>query len=774
MAQDAGLALLVSESTLCSVLPWPRGPGVLLDADARAIVAQSDAPLAPDAALDARPEDAGYVIYTSGSTGKPKGVVVPHRAVVNFLTSMAREPGLRAADVLVAVTTLSFDIAVLELLLPLSVGARVVLASREQALDGSALRQLLESSRASVMQATPSTWRILVEAGWQGPPGFKALVGGEGLPIDLAQQLLDCLGSDGELWNLYGPTETTVWSSRWRVRQPEHGIRIGRPIANTQVHILDECQQPCPIGVPGEICIGGEGVALGYLHRPELTAERFIADPSGQDPRTRLYRTGDRGRWRRDGLLEHLGRLDHQVKLRGHRIELGEVEATLASHPEVARAVAVVREDRPGDARLVAYVVARDVQPAAAELIEHLRHTLPDYMLPQHVVPLQTIPLLPNGKIDRKALPAPDLTTRREAVEPAGSPIEEGLLRIWCEQLGTNTIGVYDNFFELGGHSLLAAHLVYRINGELQVPCTLPMLFRAPTIRGLAQEIAKGHPTHGAELVALQPKGSGPALFCICGVHLYQALADHLGPNVPVYGIFLPYEQALTERAAPGHARLPSVEEMAADYVKTMRAQQPSGPYCLAGVSFGGVLAYEMAQQLTRSGEQVRFLAMLDTVLPGAITRDWLRWTFDQLRQVRQQGSRVLAEKLRRRLRRGHDNSPAATKPRPNSIEDELQHIVVARRAIYKQATRAYAVQPYAGLAILVRAQVGHWPSSDIPDPSYRWSQFAQDLQIYDVPGDHLGILKPPNVHTLARHLLPHIESGRLHRPAERGAHVAP
>ncbi|PPE69148.1 amino acid adenylation domain-containing protein, partial [Caldimonas thermodepolymerans] len=446
MAQDAQLALLLTQSSLTGLLPWPRERTLLVDADAALLAAQPDSPPPADE-LAARPEDAAYVIYTSGSTGRPKGVVVPHRAVVNFLLSMARAPGLSASDRLLAVTTLSFDIAVLELLLPLSVGAQIVLASRDEAMDGQALCALLLSSQATVMQATPATWRMLVEAGWAGSPAFKALIGGEPLPPDLAAQLLERCG---QLWNMYGPTETTVWSTIMRITDARD-ITIGRPIANTQVHILDPRGQPCPIGVPGEICIGGDGVTLGYLRRPELTAERFIDDP--WRPGARLYRTGDRGRWRHDGLLEHHGRMDFQVKVRGYRIELGEIEANLATHPQVARNVVIVREDRPGDARLVAYVVPRDEMPGAQALREHLRQSLPEYMLPQHYVQLQAIPLLPNGKIDRKALPAPT-----EASADASAPVRDAAAPRTPAEAA---------FFDLGGHSLLAMRAVGEMEAAL-------------------------------------------------------------------------------------------------------------------------------------------------------------------------------------------------------------------------------------------------------------------------------------------------------------------
>ena len=434
-----------------------------LDADAGAIAAQSGAPLAPDAERDARPEDPAYVIYTSGSTGKPKGVVVPHRAVVNFLVSMAREPGLGAADRLVAVTTLSFDIAVLELLLPLAVGGRVVLASRDQAVDGRALRALLETSGATVMQATPATWRLLLDADWRGGPRFKALVGGEGLPPDLAHQLLERVG---ELWNMYGPTETTVWSTCWRVEQPERGIAIGRPIANTQVHILDEHGQVCPIGVPGEMYIGGDGVTLGYLHRPELTAERFVADRVGAGAGGPLYRTGDRGRWRHDGQLEHLGRLDFQVKVRGYRIELGEIEAALEEQETVKQAVVVVRGGSPEDIRIVAYVTFQAGGSAtSSELRRFLRKSLPEHMLPNVFVELDELPLTDNGKVNRRALPAP-AEEQRSAEDNFIAPrtaAEQALAGVWQEILGVPRVSVLDNFFELGGHSLLAAQMVARL-----------------------------------------------------------------------------------------------------------------------------------------------------------------------------------------------------------------------------------------------------------------------------------------------------------------------
>jgi len=492
MAEDAKLGLLVTEASLVHAIDWPRSNSVLVDVDLALIGAQPATPLASDPARDARPSDAAYVIYTSGSTGKPKGVVVQHRAVVNFIDAMAREPGLKAGDRLVAVTTLSFDIAVLELLLPLAVGAEIVLASRDTAADSRALRSLIETTGADTMQATPSTWRLLIESGWQGHERFKALVGGEGLPADLAAQLLE---RTGELWNMYGPTETTVWSTCCRVTSAR-AIAIGRPIANTQVHVLDARLQPCPIGVPGEVYIGGDGVTLGYLDRPELTAERFVDDPFR--PGFTMYRTGDRGRWRHDGQLEHQGRLDFQVKVRGHRIELGEIESGLAAHPQVARALVIVREDQPGDVRLVAYVVARDTAPDADALREHLRANLPEYMLPQHVVFLDAIPLLPNGKTNRHALPVPssqaDALDDRSIVAPRNDA-EQAVADIWKSLIGVDRVGVNDNFFDLGGHSLLAMRAVIEIEKRLGVRLNVRRLI----FETLAQVAGGATPAGAAE-----------------------------------------------------------------------------------------------------------------------------------------------------------------------------------------------------------------------------------------------------------------------------------
>jgi acyl-coenzyme A synthetase/AMP-(fatty) acid ligase len=402
---------------------------------------------------------------------------------------MAREPGLTADDLLVAVTTLCFDIAVLELLLPLTLGAKVVIATHDESMDGPALRFLLEQHRATVMQATPVTWQLLLEAGWRSGPGFKALVGGESLPKNLADQLIAC---GVELWNMYGPTETTVWSTCARITDTANGITIGKPIANTTVRILDERKNLCPTGIPGELCIGGEGVALGYWNRPELTAERFISDPFSTNPDARLYRTGDRARWRNDGTLEHLGRLDSQVKLRGFRIELGEIEAAIAQHSAVREVAVILREDAPGEKRLVAYLVAENPRDDPTENVRgSLRATLPEHMIPAQFVALEALPRTHNGKLDRLALPAPAVAeaSPHGAAAAPRTPTEEMVLGIFREVLGRADFGVFDNFFHLGGHSLIAARLLSRLRTASGVDLPLRDLFKWPTVAGLAEAV---------------------------------------------------------------------------------------------------------------------------------------------------------------------------------------------------------------------------------------------------------------------------------------------
>ncbi len=488
MLKDAHISVLLTQTPLLEQVSLGQTPVVCLDQWETITTEMGFLP------SQATADHLAYVIYTSGSTGKPKGVEVSHRNVVNFLTSMREQPGLAQTDILLSVTTLAFDIAALELLLPLTVGATTVLASQETAADGEALLKLLQTSQATVMQATPATWRLLIAAGWEGSEQLKILCGGEALPPALMKELVN---RGSQVWNLYGPTETTIWSTCYQICNPDEKPLIGRPIANTQLYALDSREQPVPIGVPGELWIGGAGVARGYLDRPELTAERFIADPFSSDPTARLYRTGDLVRYQPDGNLEYLQRIDNQVKVRGFRIELGEIETLLAQHPAIVEAVVIVREDSPDERRLVGYFVPQpsfvqpDDQPLIPQLRRSLKEKLPDYMVPTTFMALEAMPLTPNGKVDRKALPIPD-SARPELEDQYVAPrteIEQQIAEIWGQVLNLEQIGIHDNFFELGGYSLLAIQIVSRLRKVLQVEIPLPSLFEVPTVADLANRI---------------------------------------------------------------------------------------------------------------------------------------------------------------------------------------------------------------------------------------------------------------------------------------------
>ncbi|RYF23453.1 MAG: amino acid adenylation domain-containing protein, partial [Comamonadaceae bacterium] len=472
LAADMAASIAAADCTVLDLGEWPQGPD----------------------SYEAQPLNLGnelaYVLYTSGSTGRPKGVQVTHRGVLNILGSMQKDLRLRADDRIYSVTTLSFDIAVLELYWPLLAGASTVIAPREVASDPALLSQAMAEHGATVMQATPSTWRMLVEHGWTPPKGFLLLCGGEALASDLAEQLLQTLPY---LVNLYGPTETTVWSTLAKVQLPKSGklrVDIGRPIANTQVYVLGPQAQPVFVGVPGELHIAGDGVARGYLGRPELTAEKFVPNPFAQ-PGARMYATGDLVRWLPDGKLEYLGRIDQQVKIRGFRIELGEIEAALRKLPQVRDAAVVAREDRPGDKRLVAYAVAQQEgeELDANAVRDALGKMLPEYMLPSQLMLLGALPLTPNGKVDRRALPAPDAAAGDEHYVAPLTEVQEVLGRIWADVLKVERVGLKDNFFVLGGHSLLAVKLRSRVRSQLGVEMDLAQLFAHPVLEQFAQVV---------------------------------------------------------------------------------------------------------------------------------------------------------------------------------------------------------------------------------------------------------------------------------------------
>jgi amino acid adenylation domain-containing protein len=495
--EDANVACALTTSAFAPIFEGAAAPLIQLDVDGAAIAAASTFATG----VEVGPKELAYVIYTSGSTGQPKGVEVEHRNLVAFLEAMKREPGLRAGDTLMAVTTPSFDIAGLEFWLPLSVGGRVLIASRQDTLDGKRLIGLLEKHGVAMLQATPATWRLMRESGWVGKPDLTALCGGEAMPPDLARWLAPRVSA---LWNMYGPTETTIWSTLYRVRGDEGVIPIGGPIANTRIYVIDPSGAPSPIGAPGELMIAGEGVARGYRNRPELNAEKFVEIAPTTTPE-RAFKTGDLVRWRSDGRLEFLGRGDGQVKIRGFRVELGEIEARLATLPAVESVVVAAREDTPGEKRLVAYVVqAPGATFHETEARVALRGTLPDYMTPSAYVQLDRLPLSPNGKVDRKALPAPSASASLvpDPADALMTPAQRNVAALWREILHLDRVGLYQNFFDLGGHSLLLVKLQVALKASFGQEITIVELFQRTTVAAQAERCASPAPSCADDAVA--------------------------------------------------------------------------------------------------------------------------------------------------------------------------------------------------------------------------------------------------------------------------------
>src|SRR6266568_2635217 len=485
MIDDAKLAIFVTQEAIAKQLDQSGAVLVKLDSDSDLIARES----VENLLSNLTPNNLAYVTYTSGSTGQPKGVQIEHRALTNFLCSTRREPGITVSDILLSVTTLSFDISGLELFLPLICGGSLVIAPRDATIDGQLLKDFIAASGATVMQATPATWRMLIDAGWTGSARLRVLCGGEALSRDLAN---DLLARCGELWNMYGPTETTIWSSLSKIDSTVGPITIGHPIANTQFYVLDENLNRLPPGEIGELHIGGLGLARGYLNSPELTAERFFADPFADSANARLYKTGDVARFLPDGSVEFLGRTDTQIKLRGFRIELGEIEAVLTESRNVAQAVVIMREDQPGDQRLIAYVVSKSgARIDARELRRQIEKKLPDHMVPSTIVELDRLPLTPNTKIDRKALPAPAEIHNHltETLVQPHNDTQKSIARIWREVLKLEAVGIHENFFELGGNSLLAGSMLARLRDSFEVDLPMRAVFAAPTVAGLAREI---------------------------------------------------------------------------------------------------------------------------------------------------------------------------------------------------------------------------------------------------------------------------------------------
>jgi amino acid adenylation domain-containing protein len=745
--EDSGIAVMLTERHLLRYLPKHETPIVCLDED----LVSLDASLRDRVASN----NLAYVIYTSGSTGRPKGVQIAHQSLVNLLCAMQKEPGIEARDRLLAVTSLSFDIAALEVFLPLIVGARVVLASREVSIDGVRLQEYLHSSQATIMQATPATWRLLLEAGWAAPSQLKMFCCGEPLTVDLSRPLL---ANGARLWNLYGPTETTIYSTGTEIHEPTQ-ISIGYPIANNQAYVLDSKLHLAPVGIFGELYLGGDGLARGYLSQPALTAEKFVPDPYGKTEGARLYRTGDLVRRMPDGNIDFLGRLDNQVKLRGFRIELGEIEALLNSFPGVRQCVVAMRGESAGNMQLVAYLVPeRGIRLENTELRGTLAERLPEYMVPSAFVQVDHLPLTPNGKVDRKALPGPEKSSGKlmpTYVAPRNTA-ELWLAQLWEQILGVRPVGVTNTFFELGGHSLLIIRLLESIRSRWGRELPLTTLFQYPTIEKISVLLRDREEVYSSPLIGLQTGGSKRPFFCVHAVggsvFPYLPLRDYLGPQQPLYGLQV---QALENDVTP----LARVEDMAAAYITAMRAVQPDGPYLLGGWSMGGLIAYEMTQQLQAQGETVDLLVLIDSMpapLQCNVNDEWtvlqmfaetygipLANLDAQYEVLRQLNPEELLNHVFEQVR------SAKLIPADIGISQVRRMLSVLRSNM--QAMQEYVLQPLTNRVHLIRAVDPATP--DELNLALGWSELAPEVEVVTVPGNHFNLFREPQVSAVAEQL---------------------
>ena len=686
-------------------------------------------------ALNIAADDIAYVIYTSGSTGTPKGVLVAHGNVSNHLAWRYSFFPLQPSDRCLQTASLSFDDSVWEILEPLCAGANLVLTRPRFEYDSTYLVKLMVDRKITVACFVPSLLRAIIEAPEIGQCHSlrRLTTGGEGLSIPLQQRVRERL-PDTAFYNGYGTTEATIASIYWRceITPGQTTVPIGRPIANTQAYILDPCGQLVPPGVLGEICLGGVGIARGYLNRPELTAQAFVDDRFGAVPGAKLYRTGDVGRLRSDGVFEFAGRVDDQIKIRGIRVELGDIEAALLDHPDV-RSAAVVCNDTASGKRLIAYVVPRGSDPVpGAELRAFVRDRIPPALIPNRFETIAALPLTPSGKLDRRALPSSSGEEEPGNYVPPRNELESQLVSLWEGVLQARPIGIRDDFFELGGHSLSAVQIAAAIGKMMDRALSPGLLFETPTIETLSGRLATAKPGGGAALVPLAEGNSGAPLFLIHHISgditAYRDLAHHLGAGHTIYGVRVP---ELDTNEKP----LDRVEDMAARYIAEIRAVQPQGPYLLGGHSAGAHIAFEMARQLSTSGERVKLLAILeaDARRPGG-QRGWLDYARHQLETVKRIPGNQRATYLWRKFTLWLNSTPPTCRP-----EDSTKNAVWSAM---ERAVREYRPRPYPGSITLFRAM--DRSVTGTYSRTLGWGRLARGgVRVIDVPGTHSTVLRP-------------------------------
>lgn len=741
MLENVEAALVLTERGQLKATSIPPSTEVVIISEQRRNVAAEPR---TNPTVGSSPSDIAYVIYTSGSTGRPRGVLLPHAGLVSYTFCAAQQFELRPGDRMLQFCSISFDAALEEIYSTWAAGATLVFRNDDVSLEPGEFLCWVGQQRITAMDLPTAYWHEWVYAmpalQEKVPASVRlVIVGGEKASPDAFSTWHKLAGNKVRWVNTYGPAEASVVATSYEPKlqpgeTPPAVLPIGRPVANARVYLLDPDLNLVPVGVPGELHIGGVGVAHGYLNHPQLTTQKFIPDIFSDDPAARMYKTGDLARYLPNGEIEFVGRRDNQVKIRGFRVEPGEIESVLAKHPGVTDTAIVLRQDSTGNKRLVGYVVRMHDSVTEAELRAHVQAQLPEYMVPSEFVFLKAMPLTPNGKIDRRAL-----TALKSEEQPASSssanvsdPLQKQLLQIWEELLGRRGIGIRDNFFELGGHSLLAARLMHRLTQIHGKSLPLAVLLEAPTVEKLASVLRGDISKHWSSLVAIQPDGSKPPFFCVHGVGGnvvgFHELAKRMKPDFPFYG--------LQSQGLDGTSELyTTIEGMAEHYLGEIRRVQQSGPYHVGGFSMGGLVAYEIAHRLVAAGEEVGLIVLFDTYAsnPKSVNeslKDLLlnpTWTHVQ----------KLPSEVRKKIRRTWNAI---------LLPEYLKKVGRANA----RAAEQYVIRPYGGKTILLRAG-DTWRVAD--DPYAAWSQYVEDLETIQIRGTHMEILREPNVSSLAERL---------------------